>query len=245
MTAMDADGQMETSMITIRRSAERGHADHGWLDTRHTFSFAQYHDPGHMGFRSLRVINEDRVQPGRGFGTHPHADMEILTYVLAGSVAHRDSMGNGSVIRPGEVQRMTAGTGVKHSESNPSDDEELHLLQIWILPEQRGLAPSYEQKAFADDEKRGKLRLVAARDGSGGAVRVQQDVALYVGLFAEGEQDALELAPGRHAWVQVARGSIFVGDELLEAGDGAAISEAERVVFTGRDDAEVLVFDLA
>lgn len=232
-------------MIKLRRSAERGHANHGWLDTRHTFSFAQYHDPQQMGFRDLRVINEDWVEPGRGFGTHPHENMEILTYVLEGAVEHRDSLGTGSVIRPGDVQRMTAGTGVTHSEQNPSDDEPLHLMQIWILPEQSGLEPGYEQKAFSADEKRGRLRLVASRDGREGSLTIHQDVDLYVGLLAPGDEVQLDLRAGRHAWVQVARGSLQLGDELLEAGDGAAVSELDVLALRGREEAEVLVFDLA
>jgi len=236
-------------MIRIRKAADRGHANHGWLDTWHTFSFAQYHDPAHMGFRHLRVINEDFVEPAKGFGTHGHRDMEIVTYVLGGAVEHRDSMGNGSIIRPGEVQRMTAGTGVTHSEQNPSQDETLHLLQIWILPERAGLEPGYEQKAFAEDERRGALRLVGSRDGREGSVTIHQDVDLWATLLAPGEEASLALRPGRHAWVQIARGAVRVGDERLEAGDGAAISEEERVDLAAAEGsdgtAEVLVFDLA
>src|SRR5919206_3542495 len=210
-------------MITIRRAGERGHADHGWLDTWHTFSFADYYDPAHMGFRALRVINEDRVQPGQGFGTHGHREMEIVTYVLEGELGHRDSIGHGSTIRPGEVQRMTAGTGVLHSEMNASRDQPVHFLQIWILPDRAGHAPSYEQKAFPEGERRGKLRLVAAPDGSDGSVRIHQDARLYLGLLGPGERASHPLAPGRAAWVQVARGEATVNGQALRAGDGAAI----------------------
>jgi redox-sensitive bicupin YhaK (pirin superfamily) len=210
----------------------------------HTFSFADYHDPRHMGFRALRVINEDRVQPGRGFGAHGHRDMEILSYVLEGSLAHRDSLGTGSVIRPGEVQRMTAGTGVTHSEMNASPTEGVHFLQIWILPERRGLQPGYEQKAFSTEERRGRLRLVASRDGRDGSVTVHQDVALYAALLEDGERVAHEVGPGRHAWIQVARGPVDVGGVRLESGDAASTSDAGAVELVGRGAAEVLVFDL-
>ena len=195
-------------MITIRHAGERGHFDHGWLDTHHTFSFADYHDERHMGFSDLRVINDDVVQPGQGFGTHPHRDMEIVTYVLEGELLHRDSMGNGSVIRPGEVQRMTAGTGVRHSEENASREQPVHLLQIWILPGQRGLTPGYEQTAFPEAERRGKLRLVASPDGALGSVTIHQDARMYATLLARGEEVRLPLAPGRRAWVHVARGEL-------------------------------------
>jgi len=231
-------------MITLRPARERGHADHGWLDTWHTFSFADYRDPRHMGYRTLRVINDDRVAAGRGFGTHPHADMEIVTYVLAGQLQHRDSMGTGSIIVPGEVQRMTAGTGVTHSEVNPSKSEPLHLLQIWILPERRGLTPGYEQKRFPESERRGRLRLVASRDGRDGSVTIHQDVAIWAGLFDAGEQAVHDLAPGRGAWIHVARGHAEVNGHPLSGGDGAAIAE-EPVTISGVDDAEVLLFDLA
>jgi redox-sensitive bicupin YhaK (pirin superfamily) len=230
-------------MLTIRRSADRGHADHGWLDTRHSFSFADYYDPDHMGFRSLRVINQDRVAAGAGFGTHPHKDMEIISYVLDGELAHKDSMGNGSIIRPGDVQRMTAGTGVLHSEANPSKKDKVHFLQIWILPEKRGLAPGYEQKTFAD--RKGALRLVASRDGRDGSVTVHQDMALYAGTFDGDESAKIELAPGRHAWVQVARGSIELNGEKLEPGDGAALTDVRSIELAKGRGAEVLVFDLA
>ncbi len=234
-------------MLTIRRSEDRGHFDHGWLDTRHTFSFADYHDPAHMGFRALRVVNEDRVRPGKGFGTHPHRDMEILSYVLEGALEHRDSMGNGSVVRPGEVQRMTAGTGVTHSEFNPSREEPLHFLQIWIVPERRGLAPGYEQKRFSPEERRGRLRLVASPDGADGSVRLHQDARVHAALLARGAEATHRLAPGRHAWVQVARGEVSIAGERLRAGDGASTSDAGELALRGEGDgeAEVLVFDLA
>jgi redox-sensitive bicupin YhaK (pirin superfamily) len=233
--------------MRIRKSEERGHANHGWLDTFHTFSFAGYHDPAHMGYRALRVINEDVVAPGRGFGTHPHDNMEIVTYVLAGAVQHRDSMGNGSIIRPGEVQRMTAGTGVTHSELNPSPQEPLHLLQIWILPERRGLAPDYEQRAFPEAEKRGRLRLVASRDGRSGSVTIHQDVDLYAAVLEPGGAELAHApADGRCAWVQVARGGVELNGESLSAGDGAALEPGETIrLRPGAEPAEVLVFDLA
>lgn len=231
--------------MKIRRASERGHADHGWLRSFHTFSFAEYHDPAHMGFRSLRVINEDRVEPGRGFGTHAHRDMEILSYVLDGELAHRDSMGTGSVIRPGEVQRMTAGTGVTHSEMNPSRDEPVHFLQIWFLPEKTGLEPGYEQKAFPEAERRGRLRLVASRDGRDGSVTIHQDAETWATLLEDGEEVRHGLRPGRHAWVHVARGAVEIGGTRLEAGDAAAIDEPGVVAVAGRGSAEVLLFDLA
>jgi hypothetical protein len=231
--------------MIIRRANERGHANHGWLDTFHTFSFADYYDPRHMGFRALRVINDDRVAPGGGFGTHPHRDMEIVTYVLEGELAHKDSMGTGSTIKPGEVQRMSAGTGVLHSERNPSQDKPVHLLQIWILPERTGIKPSYEQKAFSVAERQGKLRLVAAPDGKDGAVTVHQDARIYAGLFGDGEKTTYEVPQGRHAWIHVAKGSIELDGTRLDAGDAAAISEAKKLELTGKGSAEVLVFDLA
>jgi redox-sensitive bicupin YhaK (pirin superfamily) len=232
-------------MIRLRRSADRGHFDHGWLDTRHTFSFADYDDPAHRGFRQLRVINEDRVQPGQGFGTHFHRDMEILSYVLEGALEHRDSLGTGSVIRPGEVQRMTAGTGVRHSEFNPSSSEPVHFLQIWIFPERRGLAPGYEQKAFPAESRRGTLRLIASRDGRDGSLTIHQDAAVYASLLSAGERVERAIAPGRHGWLQVARGTVRLGGQELFAGDGAAVSEETRVAVEGVSDAEVLLFDLA
>jgi hypothetical protein len=232
-------------MITLRPAQERGHADHGWLDTHHTFSFSSYFDPRHMGFRHLRVINEDRVQGGEGFGTHPHRDMEIITYVLDGALEHRDSMGNGSVIRPGDVQRMSAGTGVTHSEFNHSSLEPVHFLQIWILPRQPGLTPSYEQRTFPIADRRGRLRLIAARDGRDGAVTVHQDVDLFASVLEPGEQVAHMLEPGRHAWLQVARGEVTLNGRPLNAGDGAAVSEEQRLDIDARQSAEVLLFDLA
>ncbi len=232
-------------MMHIRRSLDRGHFDHGWLDTYHTFSFGDYHDPKHVEFRSLRVLNEDVVAPDKGFPAHPHRDMEIVTYVLEGALRHRDSMGNGSVIRPGDVQRMSAGTGVTHSEHNASKSEPVHLLQIWIYPERNGLAPGYEQKAFADAEKRGRLRLVASPDGREGSVTIHQDAELYAALLAAGETVRQEGKPGRHAWIQVARGSVKLNGQELSAGDGAALSGEKNILLTGVRDAEVLLFDLA
>ncbi|MBI2015863.1 MAG: pirin family protein [Candidatus Rokubacteria bacterium] len=232
-------------MLTVRRAGERGHFDHGWLDTRHTFSFADYHDPGWMGFRGLRVINEDRVQPGAGFPTHGHRDMEILSYVLEGALEHRDSLGTGSVIRPGDVQRMSAGTGVMHSEFNASATEPVHFLQIWILPERRGLPPGYEQKRFSPEDTRGRLRLVAARDGADGAVTLHADARVYAALLEPGREVVHALAGGRHAWVQVARGAARVNGGALDAGDGASVSDEPTVVLAGREPAEVLLFDLA
>jgi len=234
-------------MITIRHAGERGHFDHGWLDTHHTFSFADYHDERYMGFSDLRVINDDVVQPAQGFGTHPHRDMEIVTYVLEGELLHRDSMGNGSVIRPGEVQRMTAGTGVRHSEENASREKPVHLLQIWVLPAQRGLAPGYEQTAFPEAERRGRLRLVASPDAAEGSVTIHQDARMYATLLARGEEVRHPLAAGRRAWVHVARGELTLNGRPLGAGDGAAIEREEEIVLAGRgaDPAEALVFDLA
>lgn len=231
-------------MMTIRRAAERGHADHGWLDTWHTFSFADYYDPAHMGFRALRVINDDTIAAGTGFGAHPHRDMEIITYVLDGAVGHQDSMGNGSVIQPGEVQRMSAGTGVRHSEHNASKGK-THLLQIWIQPDRSGHPPSYQQTMFPAAEKRGRLRLVASPDGGDGSVTIHQDARVYAGLFDGAETATLELAPGRHAWVHVARGQVEVNGAPLTAGDGAGFSAERAIAFANGKDAEVLVFDLA
>ena len=232
-------------MIVRRPAEERGRGNHGWLDSRHTFSFADYHDPAHMGFRALRVINEDRVQAGQGFGTHPHRDMEIISYVLEGELGHQDSLGTGSVIRPGDVQRMSAGTGVRHSEMNNSPTSPVHFLQIWLMPERRGVPPQYEQKRFEPAEKQGRLRLVASRDGRQGSVSVNQDVDLYAGLFKAGERTRLDLRPGRHAWIQVARGEVTVNGETLHQGDGAAVSDESTLEITSTADAEVLVFDLA
>jgi redox-sensitive bicupin YhaK (pirin superfamily) len=233
-------------MITLRPARERGHADHGWLDSHHTFSFANYYDPAHMGFRSLRVINEDRVAPGKGFGTHPHRDMEIISYVLEGGLSHRDSLGTGSVIRPGDVQRMSAGTGVTHSEQNASTEEPVHFLQIWLLPSTRGLPPSYEQKSFSAADKRGRLRLVASADGREGSVTIHSDAALYAGLFGANESAELTLQPGRHAWVHVARGNVRVNGRELQAGDGASFSDEPRIRVEGATgEGELLLFDLA
>ncbi len=228
-------------MITIRKAQERGHFNHGWLDTFHTFSFADYYDPEHMGFRSLRVINDDRVAPGMGFGTHPHRDMEIITYVLEGELAHKDSMGNGSTIRPGEVQRMSAGTGVRHSEANPSPAQWLHLLQIWILPDREGIKPGYEQKMFEKSERQGTLRLVASPDGAEGSVTIHQDVRLYATLL-DGEEVQHQFASGRHGWLHVARGRVTVNEIELGEGDGLEISEEKEIRIAGQG--EVLLFDL-
>jgi quercetin 2,3-dioxygenase len=232
-------------MKTVRRSADRGHANHGWLDTRHTFSFADYHDPAHMGFRTLRVINEDHVAEGRGFGRHPHRDMEILTWVVSGAVEHSDSMGNRETVRPGEVQRMTAGTGVLHSEMNPSQTEPLHLLQIWIEPERRGLEPGYEQRPIADGERKGRLLLVASPDGRDGSVTVHQDASLYTGLLDSGDRVRHALGKGRHAWLQVIHGDLTASGEELHAGDGLAVSDESELVLESKGPAEVLLFDLA
>ena len=232
-------------MIQIRRSEDRGHADHGWLDTRHTFSFASYHDPDHMGFRALRVINDDRVAPGAGFPVHGHRDMEIVSYVVEGALRHEDSLGNGSVIRPGDLQRMTAGTGVRHSEANPSSEEGLRFLQIWIHPERAGLEPGYEQRHFPEADRRGRLRLLASPEGRDGSIRIHQDVAIRGGLLDDGDAVRVTPGPGRHAWVQVVRGEVELGSERLLAGDGAAISDEPEVALRGRGPSEVLVFELA
>jgi redox-sensitive bicupin YhaK (pirin superfamily) len=232
-------------MIAIRRAADRGHFDHGWLNTYHTFSFAEYHDPAHMGFRALRVINEDRVQAGRGFPTHAHQDMEILSYVLEGALEHKDSMGNGSIIRPGEVQRMSAGTGVRHSEHNPSKLEPVHFLQIWILPERHGLPPGYEQKAFAAADTHNRLRLIASHDGRDGSVTVHQDVDVYLAKLDANHELVKRLRPQRYAWVQVARGALRLNGDELAAGDGAAVTSETTLTLSATQPAEVLLFDLA
>ena len=232
-------------MMKIRKASERGYFAHDWLDTYHTFSFDRYYDPDHMGFRSLRVINEDRVAPRQGFPTHSHRDMEIITYILSGAIEHRDSMGNGSIIRPGDVQRMTAGTGVAHCEFNPSETESLHLLQIWILPERQGLVPGYEQKRFAAEKKSGRLCLVASRDGREGSVAINQDASLYTSLLDAGEQVVHKLTGGRQAWLQVASGTVAVNDVNLDHGDGAAITSDGSIAIAGREPAEILLFDLA
>jgi redox-sensitive bicupin YhaK (pirin superfamily) len=232
-------------MITIRKSEDRGHFDLGWLDTYHTFSFDQYYDAAHVHFRSLRVINEDRVQPAHGFPTHSHRDMEIITYILSGALEHRDSMGNGSVIRPGDVQRMTAGTGVSHSESNPSDAEPVHLLQIWILPETARLPPSYEEKHFSNEERRDTLRLVASKDGRDGSVRIHQDAQLYAAVLDAGKKVVHTLAENRFAWLQLARGTIRLNETELKQGDGAAVQKESELRIAAHDQAELLLFDLA
>jgi hypothetical protein len=229
--------------MDIRRAKDRGFADHGWLKTFHTFSFADYYDPKHMGYRALRVINEDRVSPGNGFGTHAHRDMEIVSYVIEGELEHKDSLGTGSIIRPGDVQRMSAGTGVRHSEYNPSKANPVHFLQIWILPDRAGYTPSYEQKAFTKDDKDGKFRLVASQDGRDGSVTLHQDVALYAGCFGDGQSARHELATGRHAYVQVVRGTLDVNGQRLEAGDGASLDESVQI--GGGNASEVLLFDMA
>lgn len=234
-------------MIVIRRAGERGHANHGWLDTYHTFSFGEYHDFRHNRFRALRVMNEDVVQPGQGFGTHPHRDMEIVTYVLSGALEHRDSMGNGEVLRPGEFQRMSAGTGITHSEFNPSADEPVHLYQIWLLPEEKGIEPSYEQKRFALEERVNRLRLVASRDAAEGSLRIHQDARIYLATIEAGREVSYELAPARHGWLQVLRGAVVLNGQSLETGDGAAASDERRLTILagGSGDAEVMLFDLA
>jgi hypothetical protein len=235
----------EPTMIRVRKGTARGHFDHGWLDTYHTFSFARYYDPRQMGFRALRVINEDVVQPGMGFGKHPHRDMEIVTYVLSGALAHRDSLGTGSVIRAGELQRMTAGTGVAHSEFNASATEPVHLYQIWLEPEREGLEPGYEERGFTEEEKRGRLRLVASPDGRDDSLTIRQDARLYLGTLDRGEGVAHALAPGRHAWLQVLRGAVALDGERLSAGDGAAVSEEPNIEIRAEEPSEVLLFDLA
>jgi len=232
-------------MIDYRLAGERGHAAHGWLDSWHSFSFADYHDPAHMGFGALRVINEDRIAPGTGFGTHGHRDMEIVSYVLEGALAHQDSLGNGSVIRPGDVQRMSAGTGVRHSEFNHQKDAPTHFLQIWIEPDRTGIAPGYEERHFAESEKRGVLRLIASPDGAEGSVRIHQSARVHAGLFDGDERARLALAQGRRAYVHVARGSVSVNGRRLSAGDAAKLVGEPQVEIDAGDAAEVLVFDLA
>lgn len=232
-------------MIAIRKSEDRGHFDLGWLDTYHTFSFDQYYDAAHMHFRSLRVINEDRVQPAQGFPAHSHRDMEIITYILAGALEHRDDMGNGSVIRPGDVQRMSAGTGVSHSEFNPSAAEPVHLLQIWILPQSQNLAPSYEEKHFSVEERRGRLRLIASTDGHDGSVELHQDARLFASILDAGQTLVHALGEGRYGWLQVARGTVRLNEVELKQGDGAAISNEREARITAHDQVEFLLFDLA
>lgn len=232
-------------MITIRRANDRGHANHGWLNTYHTFSFASYRDPAHVHFRALRVMNEDIVQPGEGFGTHPHDNMEIVTYVLSGALEHRDSMGNGEVLRPGEFQRMTAGTGITHSEFNPSADEPVHLYQIWLFPERKGLEPSYEQKRFDEAERRNRLRLVASRDAEDGSLTIHSDARIYLSSLDPGQSVEHAVAEGRHAWLQVLRGEVTLNGQQLSTSDGAAMSKEHSLAIVARDHAEVMLFDLA
>jgi redox-sensitive bicupin YhaK (pirin superfamily) len=232
-------------MITIRKSEDRGHFDLGWLDTYHTFSFDQYYDPAHLHWRSLRVINEDRVQPAAGFPTHSHRDMEIITYILSGALEHRDSMGNGSVIRPGDAQRMSAGTGVAHSEFNPSETEPVHLLQIWILPIEHGLPPSYEEKHFKEEERRGRLRVIASNDGRDGSVTIHQDAQLFAAILDAGQTVVHAIDDKRYAWLQIARGTVRLNDVELKQGDGAAVRDESSLSIAAHDQAEVLLFDLA
>jgi redox-sensitive bicupin YhaK (pirin superfamily) len=232
-------------MVTIRRGQDRGHFNHGWLDTYHTFSFADYYDPAHVQVRSLRVMNEDRVAPGQGFGMHGHRDMEIVTLVLEGVLEHRDSLGNGSVLRPGELQRMTAGTGIRHSEFNPSPSEPVHLYQIWLLPERTGLAPSYEQKSFDDSKRLNRWQLVASPDAADDSLAIHQEARLYLANLSDGARLTHDLAPSRLAWLQVLRGEVRLGDHQLAAGDGAAVTDQPQVDLTARVPAEVLLFDLA
>jgi len=232
-------------MITLRRAAERGHANHGWLDSHHTFSFADYYDPREMGFGPLRVINEDRVQGGKGFGTHPHRDMEIISYVLDGALEHKDSIGTGSVIRPGDVQRMSAGTGVLHSEYNHSPDSPVHFLQIWIEPDRKGIEPSYEQKSFPTEDKRARLRLVASPDGAEGSVSLHQDARVYAAMLDASDDVTHALAEGRRAYVHVARGSVQLNGQTLSAGDGAKIQAEPTLRLSDGQRAELLLFDMA
>jgi redox-sensitive bicupin YhaK (pirin superfamily) len=230
-------------MKMIRRANDRGHAEHGWLDTYHTFSFADYYDPNWMGFRSLRVINDDLVMPARGFGTHPHRDMEIITYILSGALQHEDSMGNGRIIRPGEVQYMAAGTGIQHSEFNPSKDEAVHLLQIWILPEQSGLKPRYGEKSLADAPK-GRFNLVVSKAGREGSLTINQDADLYIAKLEKGDKAAHELKPARHAWLHVAEGEVKLNGDTLKAGDAMALSDERQVQLVAANPSQVLLFDL-
>lgn len=231
-------------MIVVRKSEDRGHADYGWLKTYHTFSFNRYYDERFIRFRDLRVINEDRVQPGKGFGTHPHDNMEIITYVLDGALEHKDSMGNGSIIYPGEVQRMSAGTGITHSEFNSSNTEEVHLLQIWILPDKQDIEPSYEQKSFDRNEMKGRFRILASPEGADGSVTINQDARMYASIVSAGESVEFPVKENRHVWIQVARGEVMVDDLRLKAGDGAAIDDDKEIVITGVKESEVLLFDL-
>jgi redox-sensitive bicupin YhaK (pirin superfamily) len=232
-------------MMRIRKAAERGHFDHGWLDTYHTFSFGDFYDPEQMGFHALRVINDDRVAPGRGFGMHGHRDMEIVTYVLEGELAHKDSLGNGSVIRAGDLQRMTAGTGVRHSEVNPSAAKWVHLYQIWLLPERNGLEPSYQQITIADEQKRGRFRLVASSKGGDGALVIHQDARLYLAALSSGDAVSKMITPGRAAWLQVLRGTVSLGGHTLTAGDAVALENQQDLTVQSAAESELLLFDLA
>ena len=232
-------------MIQIRKASDRGHANHGWLNTYHTFSFSTYRDPNHMGFRSLRVMNEDWVAAGQGFGTHPHQDMEIVTYVLEGALEHKDSMGNGEVLYPGEFQRMTAGTGITHSEFNPSAGEPVHLYQIWLYPDQKGLTPSYEQKRFPEAGRENQLRLVASRDATDWSLRIHQDACIFLSKLEAGNEVSHPIEPGRHAWLQVLRGAVTLDNHSLTTSDGAAISGEAKVTIRATTDAEIMLFDLA
>jgi quercetin 2,3-dioxygenase len=232
-------------MMVLRKATDRGHAQHGWLDSHHTFSFADYYDPKHMGFRALRVINDDRVEGGQGFGAHPHRDMEIISYVLEGGLAHKDSTGTTAVIKPGDVQRMSAGTGVMHSEFNASRDDEVHFLQIWLVPDKKGIKPGYEQKTFTDADKRGRLRLVASPDAAEDSVTIHTDARVYAGLFGAGDKSTFALPESRYAWVHLATGKLRINDVELSAGDGLAIEKERELRIEGIEEAEVLVFDLA
>ena len=231
-------------MIQVLKAQDRGHANHGWLDTYHTFSFSTYQDHDHMRFRSLRVMNEDTVAPGQGFGTHPHNDMEIVTYVLEGALEHKDSMGNGEVLRPGEFQRMSAGTGITHSEFNPSDSEPVHLYQIWLFPERKGIEPSYEQKRFPEVERQNQLRLVASRNAENGSLLIHQDARIYLSQVDAGKEVGHDLAEGRHAWLQVLRGRVSLNGVNLETSDGAAVSEERSLTIRANSNAEIMLFDL-
>ncbi|REK10781.1 MAG: pirin family protein [Planctomycetota bacterium] len=231
-------------MITIRKAEDRGHADHGWLDTNHTFSFASYRDPEHMGFRSLRVMNEDRVAPGKGFGTHAHDNMEIISYVLSGALEHKDSMGNGEVLRPGEFQRISAGSGITHSEFNPSSEEPVHFYQIWLVPNVRDIQPSYQQREFDKGEKLNRLRLVASPDGADGSLSIHTDADVYLSHLAAGSEVGFDLQPGRHGWLQVLSGSVAVSGNQLSTSDGAAITNEDSVSIVASEDAEIMLFDL-
>ena len=232
-------------MITRRLAGERGHHDHGWLEARHSFSFGDYHDAAHMGFRTLRVINDDIIQAGQGFGTHPHRDMEIVTYVIEGALEHRDNLGSGSVLRPGDVQRMTAGRGITHSEFNHDENAPLRLLQIWILPAEPGLEPGYEEKHFPPAARSGYLQLLVSPDGADGSLTIHQDVRLFAAILKAGDTVSLTLAQGRHAWIQIATGNAAVNGVTMAAGDGAAVSDEEQIVIEGHETAEILLFDLA